>query len=217
MSKKPGPIRAYRDTLVAYLRWASRLGETRPIPPAEEERRGELLDALEAAREPALVAGTGLGGETYESMSHRLDDPLEVIVPYWYNDIARFGWRETLSMLNRKLDPFLRALNDLAALWDACQARSPVNEKNTGSKAPQEDSLDAQAVGILARYAGNITKKDIARILVEEGTRKKCNEKSLAPGRCPRLDQAIKAYRSAHSLPHGSKSRNGVLEAEDDG
>lgn len=74
-------------------------------------------------------------------------------------------------------------------------------------------TLDEQAVAVLVTHQGRVTKKDIARILVEAGIRKKCNEKSLAPKRCPKLDQAYRAYRSAHDVPRGSKNSDGELEA----
>lgn len=77
-------------------------------------------------------------------------------------------------------------------------------------------SLDEQALIVFVSRNGNITKKEIARILVESGVRETCHEKSLAPGRCPRLDMAIRAYRAAHRPPQGSKDRDGNVEAYED-
>jgi hypothetical protein len=77
-------------------------------------------------------------------------------------------------------------------------------------------TLDEQAVAVFVSRKGQVTKKEIARILVESGIRETCHEKSLAPSRCPHLDQAIRAYRDGHSLPHGSKDREGNVEAYED-
>jgi hypothetical protein len=77
-------------------------------------------------------------------------------------------------------------------------------------------SLDEQALAVFLSRNGAVTKKEIARILVESKVREKCHEKSLAPKRCPRLNTAIRAYRNAHKLPRGSKDREGNVEAYED-
>jgi len=67
-----------------------------------------------------------------------------------------------------------------------------------------EGTLDERA---LAVYVVNpkLSKKQIADQL-------KCNAKSLTPKRCPRLDSAIRAYRTT-DFASGSKSSDGSIEA----
>ena len=78
---------------------------------------------------------------------------------------------------------------------------------------PLGSTLDEQALAIFVSRKGNVTKKAIARILVETGVRTTCHVKSLTPKRCPQLDKAVQTYRAACRLPKGSKDRDGNIEA----
>lgn len=89
-------------------------------------------------------------------------------------------------------------------------------EQRVKPAVPLGETLDEQAVAIFVSRKGRVTKKEIARILVETGVRTTCHEKSLTPKRCPKLHQATQAYRAANNPPRGSKDAEGNLEAWED-
>ena len=81
--------------------------------------------------------------------------------------------------------------------------REPSTEIPTNGDTVEE-SLDLRALALFL-VNRNLTKKQMA-------DRLGCNAKSLTPKRCPQLDVAIKAHRTA-DLPKGSKSSDGSMEA----
>jgi hypothetical protein len=66
--------------------------------------------------------------------------------------------------------------------------------------------LDLEAVALFLKDRTR-SKAEIARMLGQ-------HRQALAPERCPKLDLAIRAWK-ASELPHGSKSKDGTIEAED--
>jgi hypothetical protein len=74
----------------------------------------------------------------------------------------------------------------------------------------QEPSLDERALALFFADRSR-TKKEIASLLGVQ-------TQSICPSRCPRLDQAMQAWRAANSRqrPHGSKDKDGNVEAWDE-
>lgn len=93
----------------------------------------------------------------------------------------------------------------------ALQAPAPAVEAMPQSKGEQP-SLDARALAVFIQHR-DWTKKRIAKHL-------HCNEKSLAPARCPKLAAAIAANKATRdpgrNLRRGSKGADGSLEAWDE-
>jgi hypothetical protein len=89
------------------------------------------------------------------------------------------------------------------------QPQGPPIEGKTTAKV----SLDARAVGVFVAHP-DWTKKQIADHL-------HCNEKSLAPRRCPKLDAAMHAHKAKidpdRRRLHGTKDGEGNLEAWEEG
>lgn len=137
----------------------------------------------------------------------------------WYEELARVtqelkaATAADETLLENSVWFLCRTLDDLL-FWMEYPDRneSPdatVEVEAVGVKAvdpPKKVSLDEQALALFVVHH-DWSKKQIADAL-------RCNEKSLAPKRCPRLNSAIQAYRG-NDLPSGSKSKDGSLEAWD--
>ena len=80
--------------------------------------------------------------------------------------------------------------------------------KQTSEMPKRKLSLDARALAVFIEHK-EWTKKEIAKHL-------ECNEKSLAPRRCPKLDAAIGAYKSpldsSRRVVRGTKDRDGNID-----
>lgn len=86
--------------------------------------------------------------------------------------------------------------------------RVPPKALDAMARATQEGSLEQRAIAILVIHP-DWSKARIAKKL-------KCHPKSLAKGRAPRLDDAIKAYKTRAPPSRGTKAPDGTVEAWED-
>ncbi len=89
--------------------------------------------------------------------------------------------------------------------------RGATEPHGNGAQPPETKSkmsLDAQALAVFIEHS-DWSKVQIAKHL-------RCNPKSLAPGRCPKLASAIAAYKAKPKMPRGTKDADGNFEAWDD-
>lgn len=105
--------------------------------------------------------------------------------------------------------PWEEAMLSLRKLAEAGtkQKRRPQTSVKT---KPNSMGVDAEALAVFIHHP-DWTKKRIAEQIGRA-------EKSLAPGRCPKLNAAIQTYKSRNNagLKRGSKDRDGNLEAWDE-
>jgi hypothetical protein len=88
------------------------------------------------------------------------------------------------------------------------QTNDPVLAKDDSSNdQSSESSVEERALQLLV-VRNDLNKKQIAKEI-------DCTRRSLAKGRCPKLHEAMEAYKH-RDLPSGSKSADGGLEAWDD-
>lgn len=112
--------------------------------------------------------------------------------------------------------PTPRWYQDMAALRMLAETiarqHADGSEQSSKTAAKSDVSLDARALGVFIEHP-EWTKKRIADHL-------DCNEKSLAPTRCPKLAAAIAAHKSpidpGRRHYRGSKDAEGNLEAYED-
>lgn len=110
------------------------------------------------------------------------------------------------ALRNRFRDPVrlpVEAIEKAAMLVQADSAGQASVEEQP-SETRSVPSLDARALALFIEHT-EWTKKQIAQHL-------RCNEKSLAPRRCPKLDAALKAHRA--SVDPGSRRLRGSKDAE---
>ncbi len=96
----------------------------------------------------------------------------------------------------------LAAIRAKASQGDTPPTKAPLPV--TGQQEPKP-SLDARALAVFIDHP-DWTKKKMAEHLG-------CNEKSLAPRRCVKLDAAIRAYKAKPKMRRGSRDSDGNLEA----
>ncbi len=83
----------------------------------------------------------------------------------------------------------------------------PTGGESHATKPTRGISLDAKALSVFIEHP-DWTKKKIAEHLG-------CNAKSLTPKRCPKLKDAIAAYKAKPTTRRGSKDSDGNVEAWD--